>query len=134
MYGFLLSSHARCCRISSGSCLTVHVDAIVSCLSLVDVCSAFCSLDWVVMGYLLLLVIVMLIGYNRVQHVATVVLSGMRCTLCLSVLPLRIFAQLRQQHVDLFTSHTDTMRSFFAQQHHLGMFHYVVDCLDLMSI
>ena len=69
MYGFLLSSfssHARCCRISSGSCLTVHVDAIVSCLSLVEVCSTFCSLDWVVMGYLLLLVMVMLIGYNRV--------------------------------------------------------------------
>ena len=30
-------------------------------------------------------------------------------------------APLRQQHADLFTPHTDTMRSFFAQQDHLGV-------------
>ena len=28
---------------------------------------------------------------------------------------------LRQQHADLFTFRTETMRSFFAQPHHLGV-------------
>ena len=40
----------------------------------------------------------------------------------------------RQQHADLFTPHTDTMRSFFAQQDHLGVLNYVIDCLDFMNI
>ena len=43
-------------------------------------------------------------------------------------------APLRQQHADLFTPHTDTMRSFFAQQDHLGVLKYVVDCLNFMHI
>ena len=41
---------------------------------------------------------------------------------------------LRQRHASLFTNHTDTMRSFFAQQDHSGVFHYVMDCLDFMNI
>ena len=43
-------------------------------------------------------------------------------------------APLRQQHADLFTPHTDTMRSFFAQQDHLGVLKYVIDCLNFMHI
>ena len=43
-------------------------------------------------------------------------------------------APLRQQHADLFTPRTGTMRSFFAQQNHLGVLNYVIDCLDFMSI
>ena len=43
-------------------------------------------------------------------------------------------APLRQQHVVLFTPRTDTMRSFFAQQNHLGVLNYVVDCLNFMNI
>ena len=43
-------------------------------------------------------------------------------------------APLRQQHADLFTPRTDTMRSFFAQQNHLGVLNYVIDCLDFMNI
>ena len=34
----------------------------------------------------------------------------------------------------LCTSSTDTMRSFFAQPNHMGVFHCVVDCLDFMKI
>ena len=34
----------------------------------------------------------------------------------------------------LFTSLTDTMRSFFAQHDHLGVFHYMIDFLDFMNI
>ena len=37
-------------------------------------------------------------------------------------------------NVSLFTGSTDTMRSFFAQPDHVGVFHYVVDCLDFMMI
>ena len=43
-------------------------------------------------------------------------------------------APLRQQHADLFTPQTDTMRSFFAQQDHLGVLNYVIDCLNFMNI
>ena len=34
---------------------------------------------------------------------------------------------------DLFTPHTDTM-CFFAQQDHLGVLNYVIDCLNCMHI
>ena len=42
-------------------------------------------------------------------------------------------APLRQQHADLCTSRTDTMRSFFAQQEHLGVLNYNIDCLNFMN-
>lgn len=32
------------------------------------------------------------------------------------------------------TGDTDTMRSFLAQPDHVGVFHYLVDCLDFMMI
>ena len=43
-------------------------------------------------------------------------------------------APLRRQHADLFTPHTDIMRSFLAQQDHLGVLNYVIDCLNFMHI
>ena len=43
-------------------------------------------------------------------------------------------ASLRSRYADLFTSSTDTMRSFFAQPDQMGVFHYVIDCLDLNMI
>ena len=43
-------------------------------------------------------------------------------------------ASLRSRYASLFTGTTDTMRSFFAQPDHIGVFHYVVDCLDFMTI
>ena len=43
-------------------------------------------------------------------------------------------APLRQQHANLFTPHTDNMRSFFAQQDHLGVLNYVIDFLNFMHI
>ena len=77
---------------SNGLGPIVHVDAIVSCLFLVGACSAFCSLGWVVMVYLLLLAVwlglVMSAGLRGFAHVAAVVLLGMKCILSLSVLPL----------------------------------------------
>ena len=51
--------------------------------------------------------------------------------------PRRGYCQLpvsgRQQHADLFTPRTqsDTMRSLFAQQDHLGVLKYVMDCLTM---
>ena len=43
-------------------------------------------------------------------------------------------ASLRSRYASLFPGSTDTMRSFFAQPDHVGVFHYVVDCLDFMMI
>ena len=41
-------------------------------------------------------------------------------------------AALLSQYANLFTSCTDTVRSIFAQPDHMGVFHYVVDCLDFI--
>ena len=42
-------------------------------------------------------------------------------------------ASLRSRYADLFTSSTDTMRSVFAQPDRMGVFHYVIGCLDFMK-
>jgi len=41
---------------------------------------------------------------------------------------------LRQQYAALFTADTDTMRSFFAQQDHMQVFNFILDCLDFLDI
>ena len=43
-------------------------------------------------------------------------------------------ASLRSRYASLFTGSTDTMRSFSVQPDQMGVFHYVVDCLDFMMI
>ncbi|DBA76095.1 TPA: hypothetical protein ACH3X1_009839 [Trebouxia sp. C0004] len=43
-------------------------------------------------------------------------------------------ASLRSRYASLFTGTTGTMRSFFAQPDHIGVFRYVVDCLDFIMI
>ena len=88
-------------HITTGSCPTSSGFGLYSArrcyfqLPVVDACSAFCSLGWVVMVYLLLLavllVLVMLTGLRGFAHIAAVVLLGMRCILCLSVLPLLLY-------------------------------------------
>ncbi|KAL3135391.1 hypothetical protein ABBQ32_007575 [Trebouxia sp. C0010 RCD-2024] len=41
---------------------------------------------------------------------------------------------LRQQYATLFSSETDTMRSFFAQKDHMQVFNFILDCLDVLKI
>ena len=41
---------------------------------------------------------------------------------------------VRQQYASLFSANTDTMRSFFAQQDHMQVFKFVLDCLDVFQI
>ena len=45
-----------------------------------------------------------------------------------------VLQPLRQQHAALFPSNTDTMRSFFAQQDHMQVFRFVIDCLDSLKV
>ena len=40
---------------------------------------------------------------------------------------------LRQTYADLLTDDTGSVRSFFAQQDHMRVFHFTVDCLDFMG-
>ena len=40
---------------------------------------------------------------------------------------------VRAKYADLLTATTTTMRSFFAQSDHLRVFHYVIDCLNMMN-
>ena len=44
-----------------------------------------------------------------------------------------IVTPLRQTYADLFTDDTDSMRAFFAQQDHMRVLHFIVDCLDFMG-
>ena len=41
---------------------------------------------------------------------------------------------VRQQYAPLFSSDTNTMRSFFGQKHHMQVFKFVLDCLDFLHI
>ena len=43
-------------------------------------------------------------------------------------------ASLQSRYADLLTGSTDTMRSFFAQPVCLGIFRYVIDCLNFVKI
>ncbi len=107
-------------------------------------CSAFHSLGWLVMVCLLLVGRVADVGHtDRAQRVCTccsshccnmcptVVLLGMKCISCLSVLHLLLKA--RQRYARLFSGDTSTMRScrpadFF------GGFPHVIDCLGSLSM
>ncbi len=114
---------------------TAFVGVIVICLFLAGACSAFCSLGLVAIAYLLLLVVwlvlLMLTGLTGCAWLAIVVLWGDEMHL---VFECAALASLRSRYASLFTGSTDTMRSFFAQPDHVGVFHYVVDCLDFMMI
>ena len=41
---------------------------------------------------------------------------------------------VRQRYASLFSTDTNTMRSFFAQQDHMQVFKFVLDCLDVFHI
>ena len=77
------------------------------------------------------LVLAMWTGLIGFVWLATVVLLAMKKHM---VFECTALAPLRQQYADLFTPHTETMRSFFAQQDHLGVLNYVIDCLSFMNM
>ena len=78
-----------------------------------------------------LLALLMLTGLRGCACLAMLVLLEMRGTLIFECTAL---ASLRSRYADLFTNSTNTMRSFFAQPDRMGVFHYVIDCLDFMKI
>ena len=41
---------------------------------------------------------------------------------------------LRQQYAPLFSTDTDTKRSYFAQQDHMQIIKFVLSCLDVLQI
>ena len=45
-----------------------------------------------------------------------------------------VLQPLRLQYAALFTPDTNTMRSFFAQQDHMRVFKFVLDCLDFLNL
>ena len=97
-------------------------------------CNVSCSLGSAAIAYRLLpadwLVLAMWTGLTGFVWLATVVLLEMKCIYMIFECP--NLAALRQQHADLFTSRTATMRSFFGQQDHLGVLNYVIDCMTLL--
>ena len=45
-----------------------------------------------------------------------------------------VLQPLRLPYAALFTPDTDTMMSFFAQQDHMQVFKFVLDCLDFLKL
>jgi len=45
-----------------------------------------------------------------------------------------ILQPLRLRYAELFTSDTDTMRSFFCQKDHMKVFNFILDCLDFLKL
>ena len=45
-----------------------------------------------------------------------------------------VLQPFRLQYAALFTPDTDTMRSFSAQQDHMQVFKFVLDCLDFLKL
>ena len=64
------------------------------------------------------------------------------CMLCVSytgdewhlVFECGALAGVRAKYPGLFEGCVYNMRAFFAQHDHLGVFHYVIDCLNFMDI
>lgn len=104
---------------------------MVSCLFLA---SAFCSSDWVVMAYEVLLavwaVLAMLIGLMQCACHAMLVVSSMSiiCFQCVAL------ACLQRQYVDFFTAKFIIAGSFFAQHDHLSVSRYVIHWLCSMKV
>lgn len=75
-------------------------------------------------------------------HRPRVVRASKQCTSCSAgslsderhlVFECAPLAAIRAKYSDLFTATTHTMRSFFAQREHLGVFHYDIDCLNIIN-
>ncbi len=114
--------------MSSGVGHTALAGVIAVCLFLVGACGAFCSLGLVAMACLLLqvvlLALLMLIGLTRRAAVGDERHLVSECN---------ALAPLRSWYAGLFMGSTDTMRSLFAQPNYMGIFHYIVDCLDFIE-
>ena len=114
--------------------LLANVGITVSYLFLVGVCSAFYCSGLVLAICLLLLVAFlgtnMLQGLTGYVHCGGVVVADELHMIheCPVLQPLRL------QYAALFTPDTNTMRSFFAQQDHMQVFKFVLDCLDFLKL
>ena len=121
--------------MSSGLGHTAFVGVIVICLCLAGACGAFCSLGLVAMACLLLLVVLLaLLMLTELRGCALSCNAGARGDERHLIFACTALASLRSRYAGLFTSSTDTMRSFFAQPDRMGVFQYVIDCLDFMKI
>ena len=113
---------------SSGLSLIAYVEGTVGFLFREGACSDFCSLGWAVMACQLLLAVwlvpAMYTYVDRANRVCLACKSGAIGDEKHMIFECTALAPLRQQHADLFTPRTDTMRSFFAQQNHLGVICY----------
>ena len=97
-------------------------------------CSDFYGLDLVLIGCQLFLAVLleasMLPGPMGCTHCGDVAVADEMHMIfeCLAL------HALRQQYAPLFSTNTDTMRSFFAQQNHMQVFMFVLRCLDVLQI
>ena len=117
--------------------LLASVDDTVSCLFLAGICNAFYSFRLashnlpIVAG-----------RFSGDQHVAR---TDRVCTHCGGIAVADeshmihgsgcpVLQPLRLQYAALFTPDTNTMRSFFAQQDHMQVVKFVLDCLDFLKL
>ena len=102
-----------------------------SIVSLGGACNDFCNFGWAVMAA------------GRFAGAGHVDRANRVCLTCNSgaigdekhiICECTALSLFKQQHAGLFTPRTSTVRSFFAQQYHLGVLNYVIDCLNFMNI
>ena len=107
---------------------------IVSCLFQVGACSGFYSLGWG--SHKLPIVLGRFAGGQDVAGANRV------CTHCGSVavadelhmiFECPALQAVRQRYAPLFSTDTNTMNAFFAQQDHMQVFKFVLDCLDVIT-
>ena len=115
--------------------LLASIGGIVSCLFLVGACSGFYSLGWALINCQFVLG-----RFAGGQHAAR---ANRVCTYGGSVavadelhmnFECLVLQAIRQRYAPLFSTNTNTMRSFSAQQDQKQVFKFVLDCLDVFRI
>ena len=117
--------------------LLASIGGIVGCLFLVGACSGFYSLDLALISCRLFLNVLLVlsepVGPRVCTHCGSVAVNNVADELhMISECP--ALQAVRQRYASLFFANTDTMRSSFAQQDHLQVFKFVLDCLDVFQI
>ena len=116
--------------IAGGFYLSADAGVTVSFLFLLGACIGFCSSDLAHTHYPLPLAALPVgIIYPGQTGFAIIVVGFL-----LLVFECPALALIRQNYAELFTLATDSMRSFFAQDAHMQVFKFILDCLDFLHV
>ena len=113
--------------------LLAGTGGIVSCLFLVGACSGFYSLGWALINCQSFSGVLLGV-FARANRVCTHRGSVAVADELHMIFECPALQAVRQRYAPLFSTDTNTVRSFFAQQDHMQVFKFVLDCLDVFHI